>query len=186
MPATKQRCKRRKKRQFHGNRFSERKEHVTETVYGVVETDADSDTDSDRTTARSSSRRKLDNTDWSFFNEKAESAGLGIFDIDILSDMLKRYALCSMCKNGHLILKETFSGRMGLARQLLLVCDDESCDFKEYFYTSNRCENARAFEVNRRFVVGMRTIGAGLSDMQTLCGIMNMPHPMSKMPTKTY
>ena len=47
------------------------------------------------------------------------------------------------------------------------------------FFSSQRCNESRAFEVNRRFVAGMRTVGAGFSDMETLCGILNMPPAMT-------
>ena len=72
------------------------------------------------------------------------------------------------------------NGKMGISRQFILSCDDESCDFKEQFFSSQRCDESRAFEINRRFIVGMRTIAAGFSDIETLCGILNMPPAMTQ------
>ena len=38
-----------------------------------------------------------------------------------------------------LCLSENMNGKMGLSRQFILSCDDESCDFKEQFFSSQRC-----------------------------------------------
>ena len=34
---------------------------------------------------------------------------------------------------------KNMNGKMGLSRQFILSCDDESCDFKEQFFSSQRC-----------------------------------------------
>ena len=36
------------------------------------------------------------------------------------------------------------------------------------------------FDINRRMIIAMREIGRGFSDMETLCGFLNMPPLMSK------
>ena len=87
--------------------------------------------------------------------------------------------MCSVCKCGHLCLTENSQVKMGLSRQFILACNDESCDFEVKFFSSQRCRGSRAFEVNRRFVAGMQMVGAGFSDMETLCGILNMPPAMT-------
>lgn len=44
-------------------------------------------------------------------------------------------------------------------------------------YTSRKC--GKAFEINRRVVLGMATIGKGLQALESLCTDLNMPPPMT-------
>ncbi|KAJ4429233.1 hypothetical protein ANN_26236 [Periplaneta americana] len=46
--------------------------------------------------------------------------------------------------------------------------------------TSNKVGKTKYYEVNLRFVYGMRSIGRGRKPAQTLCGIMDLPPPTAK------
>ena len=186
---TKHRSRRKAKRKFYGNRHtiqpqfdsSNMSETESPTTSASTDTDRqvvpDGNVDNDNSTSGiPASQMKLANTDWSDFGEN--TSNFGIFDISILCSVINSCAMCSVCKCGHLCLTENSQVKMGLSRQFILACNDESCDFEVKFFSSQRCRGSRAFEVNRRFVAGMRTVGAGFSDMETLCGILNMPPAM--------
>ena len=59
---------------------------------------------------------------------------------------------------------------------LSLHCN--SCGHSEEFYTAKKV--GHCFEVNRRMIYGMRSIGCGLSGMKKLCSTMDMPHTTQK------
>ena len=65
--------------------------------------------------------------------------------------------------------------RQGLASKLIIRCCE--CNHMSTFLTS---KVRRFFEINRRVVTGLHLIGRGLSDLEKLCGIINMPHPMAR------
>ena len=66
--------------------------------------------------------------------------------------------------------------RQGLASKLIIRCCE--CNHMSTFLTSSKV--GRFFEINRRVVTGLHLIGRGLSDLEKLCGIINMPHPMAR------
>ena len=65
--------------------------------------------------------------------------------------------------------------RQGLASQLMIRCAE--CDYMSTFYTSSK--SSHCYEINRRAVTGIHCIGRGHTDLERLCGLLNMPHPMA-------
>ena len=51
----------------------------------------------------------------------------------------------------------------------------ENCGWKYSFYTSK--QQGKSFEVNRRLVYSMRTLGKGHTSAKKFCTLINMPHP---------
>lgn len=111
--------------------------------------------------------------------------GFALIDVEILDVVFSQSAVCKVCKQGTLCLKER--KKEGVARKLSLSCD--SCGFTKNFATSKKCTEdstnrgtpgPKVYEANYRFVLGMRIIGKGLSGMNMFCGILNMPHAMKQ------
>ena len=82
-------------------------------------------------------------------------------------------------------------GKRGLAHFLEFSCT--KCDWCTTFSTSeevkkNNINNEdttkspgrHAFDINIRLVIVMREIGRGYTALQTLCGFLNIPPPMTK------
>ena len=63
--------------------------------------------------------------------------------------------------------------RKGCASTLRLLC--EQCGWKHSFCTSKK--QGKSFEMNRRLVYGMRTLGKGYAGARKFCTVMNMPPP---------
>ena len=70
------------------------------------------------------------------------------------------------------------SKRMGCASCLSLTCN--SCGWFETFYNSEK--NGHFFDINRRMVYAMRSIGCGQSAMSRFSSTMNMPPPVGSKP----
>lgn len=86
---------------------------------------------------------------------------------------------CKECFECQLTLVDDYSKRMGCASYLSLQC--KSCTWTEVFYTSEKV--GHYFQVNRRMVYAMRSVGCGLSAMQRFfCSTMNMPPPIGTKP----
>ena len=66
---------------------------------------------------------------------------------------------------------------MGLASLLVLECD--TCSKVTEIYSSATCKDSRAFEINRRAVLGFLEIGCGKAALNTFCSMLNMPMPMT-------
>ena len=109
--------------------------------------------------------------------------GFRIIDITILSNLISCFA-CPECKQCSLLLDESHDTRRGLAPHLVVYCN--SCNFEyETFASKNIYSGTRSgsgskpLEINYRAVYACRTIGAGYSSLEKLCGMMNIPHPMT-------
>ena len=63
--------------------------------------------------------------------------------------------------------------RKGCASNLRLLC--EQCGWTHSFCTSKK--QGKSFEINRRLVYGMRTLGKGYAGARKFCTVMNMPPP---------
>lgn len=80
---------------------------------------------------------------------------------------ISEYVLCKTC--GEPVKFETASER-GLGFKIVILCDKcsprsvNSCNFVKHSY-----------EINRRFIFVMRTLGLGLKGATQFCGLMDMP-----------
>ena len=92
--------------------------------------------------------------------------------MEVLSSVFAQLR-CGDCGNFNLLLMEDNMKRKGCASTLRLLC--EHCGWKHSFCTSKK--QGKSYEVNRRLVYGMRTIGKGYAGARKFCAIMNMPPP---------
>ena len=104
--------------------------------------------------------------------------GFRFIDIEILQTALQNAALCKFCKHGFLsIVENSEKPKMGMANHWLLQCSNNLCGKSCAFYTSRKC--GRGFEMNRRLVLGMSTIGKGYNALVLLSSDLNVPNPMN-------
>lgn len=105
-------------------------------------------------------------------------SGFRLVDIDVLQQAITSFALCKICKKGSLCIVENETRpKMGMANCWQFQCTNQLCSKSIEFYTSKKC--GRAFDVNRRIVLGVSTIGKGYQALVSLCHDMNMPPPMN-------
>jgi hypothetical protein len=77
-------------------------------------------------------------------------------------------------------MKDNLESKKGFASQLILECSAQNCNYSRSFYISATVHNGKAFEVNRRAVLGGRNIGIGHRGASKSAGTMNMPPPMNE------
>ena len=105
-------------------------------------------------------------------DDEVDASGYCLVDLQCLQSLFDKGTSCKTCR-GRVVLKE--QKRDGLASTLRLVC--ESCELASSEAMSRKYK--RVWEVNRRFVLGMRWIGRGHQAMIKLCAALNMPYAMS-------
>ncbi|XP_032238287.2 uncharacterized protein LOC5512949 [Nematostella vectensis] len=184
---------RRRKRRFCGNRFTGSL-NLEESEYKRVENSpnesenepscsTDMEPVQEGNPAKSASFRKLSKTAVEADTvpkpsqstakvSDAKVTGYRFVDMDILSNI---FALlrCGDCGEFCLVLGEDEHNRKGCASKLRLTC--QNCDWKHITYTSK--VQGQSYEVNRRLVYSMRTLGKGHTGARKLCLLMNMPPP---------
>jgi len=144
---------RKRKRRFHGNRFSKNAQAADENNLEQTPTASTS-----KLASTLSSSDEVDNP----------LSGHRIFDISILSSVFSEL-FCPNCCADNIILCE--NQRYGLCSFYTLKC--KSCDFAKTFASSKR--TGKCPEVNTGFVYGMRQIGKGFQAAYKLCSTMNLP-----------
>ena len=132
--------------------------------------------------ASSASHKKLNSVP-SFVEKQPETpqvangyvTGFRLVDLEILSNIVSLLP-CPECHQSTITLMENNQNRHGFASQLKVFC--ENCGWEEEFFTSGK--GSKAFDVNRRFVYAMRSLGKGHSGAKKFCALMNMPKPLGK------
>ena len=103
-------------------------------------------------------------------------------DAELFIDLIKEISKCPKCY-GTIDTRYDNKQMLGLCHKFTFQCED--CDWTKNVYTSkkinsNEGRGRKQYDVNRRAVIAFREIGKGFSAMETFCGFMNMPNPMSK------
>lgn len=163
---SKVRSKYSRKRKFYGNQFVGEESEVKKKAISNPAPEGSSV--SSRKINITQSRKTKD----SISSQESNITGFRLIDMEILSAIFKQLP-CKECSRLELILHEDTFKRKGCASYLRLLCI--SCGWIEEFYTSSQV--SRFFEVNRRLVYAMRSIGCGSTSAKRFCGIMNMPPP---------
>jgi len=193
MPKPKFASQRHKKRKFYGNRFVNNNQEQREDVGNGSDALEDELRSPNTSTASiaddhekgtlSASYRKLkeDTEEKKPAVEPDEAStsgswpaitGFRFFDMEILCDVFSMLR-CQQCGKLDLLFMEDEINRKGCASSLRLLC--ENCGWKHSFYTCK--QQGKSFEVNRRIVYGMRTLGKGQTGAKKFCTLMNMPPP---------
>ena len=101
--------------------------------------------------------------------------GLRLIDLDDLLASVTRRANCNVCGSG-LTVRESLKNRKGLCPQLTLSCTNPSCIGVEEAL-SNPCKHSKAW--NSRFILAGKMCGRGSAGLETICGVMGLPPPVS-------
>ena len=102
-------------------------------------------------------------------------AGYRLVDMELLGEVFSSLR-CAECGDFTLNFMENHIARKGCASSLKLLC--ENCGWKQEFCSSKK--QGKSFEVNRRLVYSMRSLGKGHSGAKKFCILMNMPPPPLK------
>ncbi|GFW83610.1 uncharacterized protein TNCV_2204591 [Trichonephila clavipes] len=95
----------------------------------------------------------------------------------MFNDIFNNIAKCRYCDKSYCFdVAENKSSRKGLATSVSATC--KYCGSGHTSMTSNTVSDG--YEVNLRFVYGMRCIGIGKSAAQIFCALMNLPPPPAK------
>ncbi|GFW43071.1 uncharacterized protein TNCV_1474661 [Trichonephila clavipes] len=130
----------------------------------------------------SASKKKIEKSEGSFkdyednFSVDTQSRYV-IIDLNMLNDIFNNIAKCRYCDKSFCFdVAENKSSRKGLATNVSATCT--YCGSGHTSMTSNTVSDG--YEVNLRFVYGMRCIGIGKSAAQIFCALMNLPPPPAK------
>ncbi|GFT58322.1 uncharacterized protein TNCV_2118331 [Trichonephila clavipes] len=130
----------------------------------------------------SASKKKIEKNEGSFkdyednFSVDTQSRYV-IIDLNMLNVIFNNIAKCRYCDISFCFdVAENKSSRKGLATNVSATC--KYCGSGHTSMTSNTVSDG--YEVNLRFVYGMRCIGIGKSAPQIFCALMNLPPPPAK------
>ena len=103
-------------------------------------------------------------------------------DMSVFADFITSL-LCPECSECSLYIEEDFVKKKGLASLINVKCYD--CDFCITNYTSktvttDKVKGMRPFEINYRAVYALRSVGVGFNGLEKVCGILNLPKPMTR------
>ena len=101
-------------------------------------------------------------------------SGYSLIDLNILSQIFN-VLLYPTCESDSLELHEDSNKKHGLSNLLFLKCSE--CEYRNDFFTSSKV--GRSFEVNKRIVYAMRSLGIGYTAMENFNALMNMRPPMT-------
>ena len=88
----------------------------------------------------------------------------------ILSEIVACLA-CPECK--HVGIELLHEKRFGLATKCKMLCGN--CMYENIFWSSQKAESGRAFDINLRTIYNIRSIGVGLAGTKTFLSLMNLP-----------
>ena len=109
---------------------------------------------------------------------------LCFFDIMIFINLIQEIGRCLLCDT-KLDVNHDLAGRMGLCNFFYINCSSEICDWSKRVATSDYIDKdvgsaQNPYVINLGSVVASREMGKGHRAMETFCGFMNMPPPMTK------
>ena len=160
-----------RKRKFQGNQHAQRTTKLQKIEDVAISIKAT--TEGNQSASERKIRPKLEaKGDKEEQTGSSNLTGYRLVDMEILANVFSLIC-CQECGEQNIQLSEISFRRHGCASCLRLLC--LSCGWNHCFYSSKKI--SRFYEVNRRLVYGMRTIGQGEASAKRFCGIMNMPPP---------
>ena len=162
-----------RKREFHSNQFT--KNAKKNRVSDEDKTDGKPSTSSDNmsASARKIGKRSSTVTKGCAEGQSSKLIGYRFIDMEILGELFQQI-VCQECGGSCLVLEDKPTERKGSASLLRVRC--EKCGWVYTFYTSKRIHHG--FDVNRRLVYAMRSIGQGHASIERFCAHMNIPAPL--------
>ena len=104
-----------------------------------------------------------------------EMKGLRLIDLEQLLASVTRRASCNVCGSG-LTVRENLGIRRGVCTKLTLSCTNPLCTGKEDAF-SDPYVHSKA--LNTRFILAGKMCGRGSAGLETICGVMGLPPPVS-------
>ena len=104
-----------------------------------------------------------------------EMQGLRLVDLQLLLASVTRRAICNVCGSG-LTVRENLGIRRGVCTKLTLSCTNPLCAGKEEAF-SDPYVHSKA--LNTRLVLAGKMCGRGSAGLETICGVMGLPPPVS-------
>ena len=104
-----------------------------------------------------------------------EMKGLRLIDMEELLASVTRRASCNICGSG-LTVRENLEFRSGLCTKLTLSCTNPLCTVKEDAF-SDTYVHSKA--LNSRIILSGRMCGRGSAGLETTCGVMGLPPPVT-------
>ena len=101
--------------------------------------------------------------------------GLRLIDVEDVLASVTRRARCNVCRSG-LTVRENLGIRRGLNTKLTLSCTNPLCTGDEDAF-SDPYKHSKA--LNSRFILAGRMCGRGSAELETICGVMGLPPPVS-------
>jgi hypothetical protein len=135
--------------------------------------DSDSDgTESDSSDGDNDGEEEKDYVEENVLLEKPQ--GNRIIDVEILCDNIASNLVCRHCRKNVTLVEVV---RKGLASTFAFQCSN--CDRQPSFSSSPQIPvgNGAVNIVNRRAAFAMRCIGGDRSELETFCGVMDLPRP---------
>lgn len=163
-----------RKRKFHRNQFvrgaKKNRVHEDETQTGGEPSTPSCSNDNVSASARKIGKRNPTVAE----GQSTHLIGYRFIDVEILGELFQQM-VCKECGGfSCLVLEDKPAERKGSASHLRVRC--EQCGWVYTFYTSKKVQHG--FDVNKRFVYAMRSIGQGHASIKRFCANMNMPAPL--------
>ncbi|KAL7289538.1 hypothetical protein TKK_0016512 [Trichogramma kaykai] len=124
---------------------------------------------------KSASKSKLSSNQ---FDCEVSPAQYRLVDLSLLLPFLQKNVFCQC--GAKFVFDET--SIRGLGFELKFECTNKKCQFSSSVLSSKLVgPKKNIYEVNRRSVLASRTAGLGLTGLQTICGIMELPQPVTQL-----
>ena len=108
-------------------------------------------------------------------DSRCEMKGLRLIDMQELLASVTRRASYNICGSG-LTVRENLGIRRGLCTKLTLSCTSPLCTGKEDAFSDPYVHSK---VLNSRFILAGRMCGRGSAGLETICGVMGLPPPVT-------
>ena len=114
-------------------------------------------------------------------SSKKKIEGYRLMDMTVFNDFINSLA-CPECFECHLFIEKVYEMKKDLA--LLICVDCNNCGYSKTSYTSQTINNDKVkgmkpFDINYRAVYAARTTSQSYAGLEKLCGMLNLPKPMT-------
>ena len=101
-------------------------------------------------------------------------SGNRFVDIEILASLITETLACPVCfTNSTMTMRQTL--HYGSAQKYEIEC---CCGFSHSVWSSKKAAG-KGFDINKRLIYAMRSIGVGYSGLKKFCFLMNIPPPLT-------
>ena len=146
---------------------------MSESAVGSAEEDSDPSSDSDGT-------ESSEDEDGEEAHISQDLHGYKLIDVDILNRNILSQLSCAFC---HSEVNLSEIERKGLGSKFAFNFQNKNCDRQQAFSSCPvmPAGNVSVYSVNRCSAFAMRCISGDLAELQTFCGVMDLPKPVSKV-----